>query len=331
MKVVVWQSAFLGDLILATNFLDNLLRNLPSAKVLLVARPFAVELLRGFHPNLEVLPLEKTLRGTLEAVRAARGADLAFGLQRGARTSLALFMTGAKRRVGFDRAELSFLYTDRVPHRWGLHEVERNHQLLRAVGLRVYGDRLRLPVDADLLRKVRERFGLPPRFVLVSPGANFEPKRWAPENFAEVVRKLLKRGVGVVLSGSAADRRAAEEVLASLGSAEGVWNLTGKTSVREFVHLIAAAEAVLANDSAPVHAAEAVQTPVLTVYCATDPYYGFYPRSGVYLVPRNLDCHPCKPNPKVCKTGTYACRFSVSPQEVFDRLWDLLGKKRVAD
>jgi len=318
-RVVVWQSAFLGDLVLTSNLLLNLKEHFPKRKIHLVARPFAKELFEGLD-WLEVVPLEKSLKGTLGVIKKIKGFNLGFGVQRGLRTSLALFLAGVKTRVGFDRAEFSFLYHLRAPHRWGVHEVERNQGLLRALGLKVYTDRLFLPINPKRLREVREKFSLPERFAVVSPSANFEPKRWREEHFARVVEFLNKRGVFVVLTGGKGkDEEVARRVKDSVKT-DGVLNLAGKTSVGELVHLIKLSNVVVANDSAPVHVAEAVGTPAVAIYCATSSYYGFYPRSGVYFEPKNLECHPCKPNPKRCKRGTEECRSAVKPEEVIQAL-----------
>ncbi len=326
MRVVVWQSAFLGDLVLSTNFLLNLFENLPSAEVVLVARPFAAQLLEDFHPNLRIVPLKKTLEGTREVIRTLKGSPLAFGLQRGARTSLSLFLAGIPERVGFDRAELSFLYTKRVKHRWGIHEVERNGELLRAVGLKIFTDRLRLPLKKKNLSKVKEKFSLPEEFAVVAPSANFEPKRWSSSHFAELIDLFLKEGIKVVLTGGPSDGEVAKKVLSKVKNPKSVLNLVGRTSVDELVHIIALAKLVVANDSAPVHIAEAVGTKAITIYCATSPYYGFFPRKGLYFEPKNLDCHPCKPNPKRCKKGFAECRRAVKPSEVWRQVEPYLEK-----
>ncbi len=312
---VVWQSAFLGDLVLASNLLLNLHLAHPSWKIALVARPFAKELFSNLS-WLEVVPLEKTIRGTLRVVGKIEGTPLGFGVQRGLRTSLALFLARVDERVGFETAELAFLYTKRVPHRWGVHEVERNQLLLKGSGIKPQTDELFLS-PPEVENPVKP-FGLDEKsYAVVSPSANFEPKRWDERHFARVVEFLLSKGLPVVLTGTAADRDICERVK-SLASGKGVINLAGKTSVSGLVRLIRGAALLVANDSAPVHIAEAVNTPAVMVYCATSSAYGFYPRRGFFLEPENLSCHPCKPNPKSCPLKNPLCRRAVPPRAVID-------------
>ena len=322
-RVVVWQSAFLGDLVLTSNLLLNLHLNFPKGEIVLVSQPFGVELF-GNIPWLRVIPLEKTLKGTYRVIQLIKGFELGFGVQRGARTSLSLFLAKVKDRVGFHNAEMNFLFTRRVKHRWGIHEVKRNQKLLRAVGLKVHTHDLFLPIEETLLEEIKGKFNLPEEYVVIAPSANFKPKRWLEENFSEVIDNLLKEGINVVLTGGKNDIEVSKRVLSFLKNPNGVIDLTGKTTLRELVGVIKLAKVLLSNDSAPVHIAEAVGTKVLTVYCATSSYYGFYPRRGVYLEPKNLQCHPCKPNPKVCKIKTEDCRSAVNPKNVINNLIRLI-------
>ena len=324
MGIVVWQSAFLGDLVLTSNLLLNLAELFPDEVIKLVARPFAVELFKNWE-RVEVIPLEKTLKGTYRVIKAIKGEKLGFGVQRGFRTSLSLFLAGVKERVGFQNAEASFLYTKRANHRWGIHEVERNQNLLKALGLKPTTDRLFLPIEDGDLAGVKEKFGLSEPYAVVAPSANFLPKRWSEEYFAEVVDFLLTVGLKVVLTGGPKDREVSQKILKKLRAPSGVVDLSGKTSVGELAAVIKEAKLLLSNDSAPVHIAEAVGTKAATVYCATSSHYGFFPRRGIYFEPKGLRCHPCKPNPKVCKTGTYECRYAVKPSEVIEGVKTLLG------
>ncbi|HID79170.1 MAG TPA: glycosyltransferase family 9 protein [Aquifex aeolicus] len=326
MRIVVWQSAFLGDLVLAGNLVVNLLINFPNSELILVARPFAVELFKGLD-RLKVIPLKKNLKGTWKVIKQLAGCQIAFGVQRGLRTSLSLFLAKIPTRVGFKNAELSLLYTHKAPHYWGIHEVERNQQLLKVLNLKVYTDRLFLPINWKTLERIEKKFNLRGEFVAVAPSANFEPKRWNEKYFAKLIELLMKEGFKVTLIGAKGrDQEVAQRVLSFLKEPKGVKNLVGKTTVEELVHLIYLARLVVANDSAPVHIAEAVGTPVITVYCATSPYYGFFPRRGVYLQPKGLKCHPCKPNPKECKFSSMECTQTVKPEEVYEKALYLLNK-----
>ncbi|NPA13568.1 MAG: glycosyltransferase family 9 protein [Aquificae bacterium] len=322
-KIVVWQTAFLGDLVLTSNLLLNLHKNFPDKEIFLVARPFAEDLFFDL-PWLRIIPFNKTLKENREIIKKLKGFDLAISPHRSLRTSLSLFLARIKERVGFDKAEFSFLYTKRAKHEWDIHEVERNQRLLRVLGLKIFTQSLHIALKREEIEKVQKKFGLEKPFVVVSPGANFRLKKWIPKNFGLTINYLINKGFNIVLTGTTQDLETAKEVLNFVRKPKYVKNLIGMTSLRELIHIIKLSEFVLTNDSAPTHIANAVNVPAFTVYCATSAYYGFYPRIGFYFEPLGLECHPCSPNPKKCKNKTELCRSSVRPIELIELFENLL-------
>ena len=73
-----------------------------------------------------------------------------------ARTALILFFSGIPIRIGFDRSELSWLYTHRIKHRWDMHEVDRNLELLKPLGIKDFERLPTLMVDEEEKRRVVE-------------------------------------------------------------------------------------------------------------------------------------------------------------------------------
>ena len=100
-------------------------------------------------------------------------------------------------------------------------------------------------------------------------------------------------------------------------------NLCGKLSLRESLAVISLSTGVISNDSAVVHMARAVKTPVLAIFGPTHPALGFapYPDEGIALT-RNLPCSPCSVH------GKTRCRkqrcFDIPPEEIVDRFTSLL-------
>ncbi|NPB06079.1 MAG: glycosyltransferase family 9 protein [Aquificae bacterium] len=305
MKIVVWQTAYLGDLVLTTPLVRSLLKAFPEAEITLVARPFAEELLKGYP--VRVVPFSKTFKENLRLLKELRGYELAVSPHRSARAALTLFLARVKRRVGFNRSELPFLYTDLVEHRWGVHEVERNLALLKPLGVKEPVREPKLFVEEEETLRVREKFNLSGPYAVVAPFSNFPLKEWSLKNWEEFIRALSRR-VTVVVTGTESDRKRAEALKAPFV------NAVGRTSLRELAALIRGAKLVAANDSAPVHLANALGVKAFTVYTATSPYYGFYPLKGGYLE-NPAPCSPCSPNPKRCKAGRPVCKELPRPED----------------
>ncbi len=304
MKVLLWQTAYLGDVVLATPLLRILKKKFQ--KVGFVGRPFIEELLRGYE--VELFPFNKGFLESFRVRKAISSYDAVLSAHRSMRTALILYSSGIPTRVGFDKSELAFLYTHTVPHRWGIHEVERNAQLLKPLGIVPEPAELHpeLFVEEREVKAVQEKFQLPEEYVVLSPFSNFPLKEWHTDHWVALA-KILGRKTVVV--GTSRDVERAKVF-------EGhTINLVGKTSLRELMAVLSRAKLVISCDSSPVHIANALGVPALTIYTSTSPAYGFYPLRGAYLTPE-LACSPCSPNPKKCKTGTYYCVRDISLERV---------------
>lgn len=312
MKILLWQTAYLGDVVLTTPLIRTILHNLPDAELTFVGRPFIVDLLKGYP--IKLLPFSKGFIESFQIIEKIKENQVAISPHVSMRTALILFFSGIPKRVGFDRSELSLLYTHRVRHRWELHEADRNLELLRPLGITRFIRRPLLYVDEEERQKVKEKFKLPQEYVVISPFSNFRLKEWSLKNWLELEKNI---DLPVVVVGTK-DR--VEEARAF----KTQWNLVGSTNLRELLAVIGASKLVVSCDSSPVHMANALGVPAITIYTSTSSRYGFYPLMGGYLEPY-LPCSPCSPNPKVCKTGSYACKEAVKPNQVLEMAYRILS------
>jgi len=318
LRILIWQTAYPGDVVLSTPLILSLRESFPSAHLAFVGRPFISELLRG--SGVELIPFSKGFLESFKIRERIRGYDIVISPHRSARSALILYFSGIPVRVGFSNAELSFLYTHRVEHRWGVHEVERNLSLLEPLGAKKLVRKTKLWLKEEEREEILSRFSLLGRtYVVFAPFSNFPLKEWSPKNWAKLIDGI---GLEVVLVGTQKDKEKAQEIRSL--SRRGFLDLTGRTTLRELMGIIAGARFVVANDSAPVHIANALGVGALSVYTATSPLYGFYPLFGGY-VENPSPCSPCSPNPKRCKTGTRECVSVPSPEDVLGALEKFLG------
>jgi len=329
-RILVFQTAYLGDLVLATPLVRSLKASFPGAEIFLVVRKGYERLLDNSPCVFRVLPFDKRSVVRFGRFLAGFGFELAVSPHRSHRTSMTLWLSRTPRRIGFDTAGFSFLYTDRVPYKMekGVHEVDRNLSLLKPLEEDfpiVYLEEPKLWVPDPEVRAVLEKFCVKRPYIAIAPGSVWETKAWLPEYFARVALHFLKAGFTVVLVGSKRDVSRCNTVEAGAGS---VVNLCGLTDLREFLSLIKGASLVVSNDSSPVHIATALGVPVVEIYGSTVPAFGFFPyKNGVWVEVNGLYCRPCGVHGRrKCPEGHLRCMVELKPEAVIRSAEELLNK-----
>ena len=341
-KVLVVQTAFLGDLVLTLPLIQAIKDTLPAARVWALVIPDTAEILTN-HPATDgyfVYDKRGIQRGfwafrqMVRRVRKGRF-DLAVIPHRSFRSALLVFLAGIPQRVGFRASAGFYLFNRHVPRRHEVHEVERNLDLWRALGFRFQLRPPRIyPRDEDL-REAQEflaRQGISggQTVVGVAPGSVWPTKRWLPEGFARVIRELReKRGVEVILLGGSADRELCRQIAQRAGGDISI--AAGELSLLSAAALMESCRLVLSNDSAAAHLATAAGRPVVAIFGPTVPSLGFTPFGKKHLiVQKKLYCRPCGVHGgRTCPRGNFACMKGIDPQEVFNAVCTVLDRGEV--
>ena len=339
-RILVVQSGFLGDVVLSTPVMSELRARYPEAHIAGLTTPLAEPLLRH-HPALnEVLVFDKRgvhsgIGGLWQMAGELRRAkfDAVFSLHKSYRTAVLLWLAGIKERFGFAEASAAFLYTKTATRSEYKHEVIRNLALLKNIDLdpETITQRMRVEFSAqereragELLERVSEG-----SLVGLAPGSVWATKRWTPEGFSELADRLSSAGYSVVLIGGPNDAEVGRQI--ELKTQSSVLNLIGKCSLIESAAVIDRLELLVTNDSAPLHLASARGTPIVAVFCATVPEFGFGPWQVLSEVVgvSGLSCRPCGSHGKqYCPTGTHACQKRLSANQVFAAAERVLNEKQ---
>ncbi|MBI5444690.1 MAG: glycosyltransferase family 9 protein [Deltaproteobacteria bacterium] len=182
--------------------------------------------------------------------------------------------------------------------------------------------------EAAAERFLAERLPGAPRVALhLGCGAAMAYKRWSVEGFHEVGRRLLARGVSLLV---VAGPDEAAEVEASVRE---VWGAGGRVAVagtgvalRTKARLLARCDALVSNDSGPMHLAAAVGTPCVAVFGPTDPARFGPWGPGHCAVEAPLPCRPCYPEGTRCTERP--CLTGVPASEVWAALESVLQSPR---
>lgn len=328
MRIVLYQTAFLGDLILTTPLIESIKSLFPYSYLTVISKPFGKDVLKN-NPSVDNLILfDKEKQSTFWLIKQLyRKYDVAVSPHRSHRASYILFLSKIPRRIGFDKSGFSFLYTDRISHRFdGIHEIDRNLSMLKVFPEYDESKLKRYPVlylDSEEDGCYKKFYLEEKRYVVISPGSKWPTKRWTAKGFFEVASELSEH-FKVVFIGSNEDRDFMDEIL-SYGDLNHI-DLIGKTNLRESFSIIKHAKLLISNDSSPVHMAVAFGTPVIDIYGPTVREFGFYPyRNGVVVEMEGLSCRPCGLHGhKKCPLGTHECMERIDPDRVLKEVERLL-------
>jgi len=225
------------------------------------------------------------------------------------------------RRLAHCRENPYQLLTDwireREPEGGVRHEVERQLDLVAAVGWHAADRRIRIDVPAAAAAGAVQRLRLlgidgQSRWAVLHPGASAPSRRYPLERFGAVIRTLAARhGWRFVLTGSRDELPLLEAL-----RAEAPWNvvsLGGELSLAELAALIARAPLLISNNTGPVHLAAAVGTPVVDLYALTNPQHTPWQVPSKVLF-HAVPCAPCYRS--VCPERHHLCLEGVSPERV---------------
>lgn len=334
-KILVIQTASLGDAILATALLEKLHIAFPDSHLDFMVKKGTESLFDG-HPFLNrILVWDKSSKLSdfirlLKEVRHQRY-SLVVNVQRFALTGLLTILSGATTTTGFNKNPFSQLFSRRVMHRisGGIHEVDRNQLLIAGltdnIPARPKLYPKQIPDPGILGRDIPAQSTGPGSphvpsgiYYTVSPASLWFTKQFPAARWAELIRMMPPEAT-VYLLGSDIDFDLCEEIR-SLGQGHEtrdreIRNLAGRIGLLESAALMQGARMNFTNDSAPMHMASAVNAPVTAIYCSTVPEFGFGPLSddsSVIEVKEKLTCRPCGLHGRDhCPESHFRCAYGI--------------------
>ena len=163
--------------------------------------------------------------------------------------------------------------------------------------------------------------------LLVMPGSQWATKAWPEGQFA----KLLDRLDGPVLLMGAPSEH---DLCARLAEGrDNVVNCAGTLSLLGLAAAVGMARGVVANDSAPLHVASAMDTPTVALFASTVPQFGFGPRASHHRVVEpttDLACRPCGMHGrKRCPEGHFRCGWELSVEDVSQAIQEVCAGDEV--
>jgi lipopolysaccharide heptosyltransferase II len=291
-RILVLGRSHIGDCLLTTPAIRALRRRFPDAGLhvaipeenrdLLASNPYLDEIL--FRPRRDDWPGKTAFalavrRHEYDLVVSFQEKSFFYGWVAGA--------SGARRRITLEHARTRRFFTDAVPIRAGVHEVEKYLAVARALGCAVDGLSLDLVTPAasrETARKLLAEAGVggAEGFVGICPGATTANKRWPAERFAAAAAELVAAlDRPALILGGPRDVATARVIAAALRGR--ACSLAGRTTLGETAALLEQCRLLLTNDTGPMHMAAALALPVVAIWGPTSAVK-FQPRSPLSAV-----------------------------------------------
>ena len=317
-KILVIQTAFIGDVILATALIEKLHVSFPEAKLDFLVRGGNESLVKD-HPFINDVIVwhkkenkYKNLFSLAKEIRQTKY-DYVVNLQRFMASGFLAWRSGAKHRIGFKKNPLSMFYTEKFPHEIGngQHEVERNQVLIEKVtdGVAL---KPKLHPSKSNYSKV-ENLNLNANYIVIAPSSVWFTKQVPQSKIIELINKQSNT-LQVCLIGAPSDFDYCESILKAVGHTN-VINLSNRLNLLDSAVLIESAKMSYVNDSAPLHIASAMNATVTAFFCSTIPEFGFGPLSDNSVIIQKeeyLDCRPCGIHGfKKCPQGHFKCGLTL--------------------
>ncbi|MFY7898821.1 MAG: glycosyltransferase family 9 protein [Chitinophagaceae bacterium] len=301
-KFLVIQTAFIGDVVLATSLLEKLNASYPNAQIDILVRK-GNESLFANHPFIhETLVWNKKkqkyqhLFQLLFQIRKSKY-DVVINVQRYAATGFLTAFSGAKNKIGFHNNPFAFLFTTTIQHQFSytsdkvIHEIERNQQLITSITNNAVAKPRLYPSESDYATV--EKWQNEP-YICIAPASVWFTKQFPTEKWISFIQTIPIQYT-IYLLGAPTDKPLCDTIVNQCASKK-IENLAGKLTFLQSAALQKKAVMNYVNDSAPMHFASSVNAPTTAIYCSTIPSFGYGPLSEQQFIVEStipLACRPC--------------------------------------
>jgi len=332
-KILIIQTAFIGDVILSTAVAHKIAQKNPNAQIDYLVRKGNESLVANLDFINSVWVWDKkngkhrNLWHLIKQIRQERYYRV-INLQRFLSSGILTSLSRGKYTYGFDKNPLSFLFTYKAKHEIGngLHETDRNQNLISSfTDTRVLKPILQPGVDNyKQISKFQEK-----PYICIAPASVWYTKQFPAEKWVEFLDQLPPE-LPVYMLGAPSDSQLVENI--KRGTKKTViHDLCGQLSLLESAALMEHAVMNYVNDSAPLHLASAVNAPVRAIFCSTVPEFGFGPLSDngkVVQIEYPLSCRPCGLHgKKACPVGTFECALGIDTKKMAEELKTILKSR----
>ena len=290
MKILIELPTWLGDCVMATPAIENIVNFDNDVQITFIGSFVAVEVMKNHPKVVKTVVLDKKYRVLYKIARNLGEFDYFFSFRSSLRTKFLKFLISAKSKYQFDKNKYQ-----------GCHQVDK------------YNDFINDSLDINfqpgkLLLSTISSQSSTQKTVGINPGASYgSAKRWYPEEFAKVANELSDQYDIVIFGGPDEQDIALDiEKLLIKKDVKNYKNLAGKTTIPELINHISNLDLFITGDSGPMHVAAAFEVPTVAIFGPTkDNETSQWMNEKSLIVKKNLDCQPCMK--RTCPLGHHDC------------------------
>ena len=233
------------------------------------------------------------------------------------------YLAGIKRRIGYFYKKRNFILTEIIDlPEAPLHKIEYFLNMAKYIGADISDKGLEFftnEKDRNYIRDLLKGNVINKNdpFIVINPGGNWPPKRWAEENFAELSDKLIKvYKIKIVITGKEFDVTRALRIQDLASNKFAI--ICGKTTLKQLAALFEKAKIVVSGDSGPLHIALAKRANVVALFGPTSPKLtGPYGDGKYSIIQKDVGCEiPC--DDASCNDNR--CMKAISVDDVMEKV-----------
>lgn len=281
MKILILRPDHIGDMLLTTPFLSSLRTSFVEADIDILCGSWAVSMLEN-NPNVDkihIVDFPWLARGSkdshidffnkISAVRKEKY-DIVINLRKAAKTAIVAKYLGRKSVYGFDVGKSKWAHTHKIHYRTDINIADLYLEFVKEMGGSISHNGLEIFYQESEITDFENKYKTGDKFVVIAPGAGYKEKYWDNLKWSETINEISRElKIQVYLIGGPGDNAIAKDIESKLEC--NINNFVGKLSLRESSILVKKASAVVSVDSAAMHIASAVKTPVIALFGPTNP------------------------------------------------------------
>ncbi len=308
MKILIEIPTWLGDAVMATPAIENLIKHYREADMTIVGSHVSIEALKQ-HPNVvQSILLDKSYTSLYKTAKSLGHFDIAFSFRTSFRSKVLLYFIKAKQKFQFSKKYQN------------MHQVEKYNTFINQA--------LHTDYPATDLKLYIKPFHYDKPTLGINPGATYgSAKRWYPEEFAKVAIALSKN-YNIIIFGGPTEIEIAGDIEDQIkkSGVNNVQNLAGKTSIVELISKIAGLSKFITNDSGPMHIAAAYKIPTIAIFGPTNHKETHqWMNPGETIIRKEMDCAPCMK--RTCPLKHHECMKLITAKNVLDKI-NIQGNKK---